>query len=683
VRTEGNPFFIRELLAHLVESGFIEAESGRWSDAVDLDEAGAPAGVRDVVGQRLSRLSAGCHELLTTLALSPAGAGWDALRTMCGDASTDVLAGRIDEAVAAQMMVEREQAGSLAYAFTHALIRQTIYQGLSAPRRAVLHMQAGEALERLYGDGTEEHVAELAHHFTRALPAGDRERAVMYASRAGERAMSLYAWEEAADWFGRAEAALPDTADSAGRARLAIAEAGANAYALRFDEAVAGAERAAALARESGDPHVFARVALDYVDIALPAGGTVHLDAAATIIDEALTLLGGSDRLLRARLLMARLGTSAPVATSDRMSIGARSLAVDPATAIDDAREALGVARDAGDIVLGAQAFSRLRTMETVEGYEAKLSRCREAVDLFRRAGTVPGELAERWNTLAMMLHYGDVPAMLLELPIARQRAVECRIEPFVVAYDAFEVMLTISRGELAAAEAAALDLHRRGRDVGWRDADVTLGAQLYAVRWLQGRLAELRPMIEATLRLAPLDPLTRAAYLYLLWHSGDADSARREMHDLPPWQLLDEDTYTFLPALALSSELCVARADAVVAASLYDRGLSYAGRFADVGVTSFGALERSLGQLAALLERWDDADEHFARAAAANDRAEHFAWTAMTRLDHARMLLARGCSEDAERARELLEQAHTAATAMGMARVAADAEALLAAPVK
>src|SRR5207249_4066645 len=109
----------------------------------------------------------------------------------------------LDDALAAGLVIESATPGS--YSFSHALVRETLYEGMSAPRRARTHKRVGEALEAAGDDPPAgRHLAALAHHFTRAAGAQDVERAVAYAREAGAQASALLAHEEAAEHYARA-----------------------------------------------------------------------------------------------------------------------------------------------------------------------------------------------------------------------------------------------------------------------------------------------------------------------------------------------------------------------------------------------------------------------------------------------------------------------------------------------
>ena len=87
------------------------------------------------------------------------------------------------------------------YAFTHALVRATLYDSISQLRRARLHGRVGEALVRLRGGDLDPHLAMLAHHFAQAAPVERPDRAIDFALAAARRADRMLAWEEAAQHY--------------------------------------------------------------------------------------------------------------------------------------------------------------------------------------------------------------------------------------------------------------------------------------------------------------------------------------------------------------------------------------------------------------------------------------------------------------------------------------------------
>jgi tetratricopeptide (TPR) repeat protein len=196
--TEGNPFFIEETVRHLVETGRIFRREGRWvSDTTNINEMGIPEGVREVIGRRLSRLSTACNGALASAAVLGREFEFSVLGAMTlldEDALLDV----IEEALEAQAIVEVKGKAVAAYVFSHALVRQTLYEELSLPRKQRLHARAADAIEKVHVRNLSTHVASLATHYRLAGAAGDTEKAVEYSLRAGDAAQAAFAHEDAA-----------------------------------------------------------------------------------------------------------------------------------------------------------------------------------------------------------------------------------------------------------------------------------------------------------------------------------------------------------------------------------------------------------------------------------------------------------------------------------------------------
>ncbi len=184
--TEGNPFFVAEILRHLVDTGALQFVGGRWTGTAESVAENLPEGVREVIGRRLSRLSDDANAMLTVAAAMPGGFSLPIVGAVTGTSEDRVL-DLLDEALEAQVVRERSQRAGT-YEFAHALIRQTLYGELSTPRRVRLHRQIGEALEGLPGATADSQLPELAYHWFQAAPSGHVEKAVDYAKRAGDRA---------------------------------------------------------------------------------------------------------------------------------------------------------------------------------------------------------------------------------------------------------------------------------------------------------------------------------------------------------------------------------------------------------------------------------------------------------------------------------------------------------------
>ena len=161
-----------------------------------------PEGVRDVIGQRLRRLSEQCNQALTTASVVGREFDFRMLGIVLQDISEPDLLGLIDEALEAHLIEEAPGQGDL-YQFTHALVQQTLSENLSTSRKVRLHARIGEVLETMYGDSSENHAAELAHHFTQAAPVLGTDKLIRYGLMAGEKALAAYAHEEALGHFAQ------------------------------------------------------------------------------------------------------------------------------------------------------------------------------------------------------------------------------------------------------------------------------------------------------------------------------------------------------------------------------------------------------------------------------------------------------------------------------------------------
>ncbi|MGH7895595.1 MAG: ATP-binding protein, partial [Candidatus Binatia bacterium] len=234
--TSGNPFFIREVLAHLVEEGKLYREGGRWKSGVArVEELGIPESVRQVVTRRLARLSEAANRLLSTASAFQGAFRFD-LASMVMGLEEAIALDALDEALAAQLLRATGEADT--YDFTHALIRHTLYAELNPSRQVRLHRRLAEAMERLCPD----RAADIAYHFHRSAAVSGAERGVPYALAAADRAKAAYAGDDVVTFLRMALELLPagDSREAHVRARLGHALIGT----LAFDEALAVAREA-------------------------------------------------------------------------------------------------------------------------------------------------------------------------------------------------------------------------------------------------------------------------------------------------------------------------------------------------------------------------------------------------------------------------------------------------------
>ncbi len=662
--TEGNPFFIGEVLSHLVESGKLYWDGAHWrTNVTSTSELGIPEGVREVVGRRLSALGEACNRMLTVASAMPAGFSWDVLRTTVeGEEAT--LLDALEEALAARLIREREGGAAASYEFTHALIRQTLYEELSAPRRVLLHRHIGERLEALHAREPGPHLAELAHHFFQAAPGGDVDKAVDYAVRAGERAVSVAAFEEAAAHFERALQALElvrgASPERQCRVLLALAEVHGRVGALDASRAEAG--RAAELARALGSAELLALAALRYGSEHAPS---LELDEPRVrLLEEALAACGSEANELVVRLLR-------------RLAI--EFTFVDAARAEERANQSVEIARRIGKPGVLAYALSgRHWSLGAAERLEERLPTSRELLAVSMRAGLKDFQSDGHASLHFDLLEKGDAAGARAQLEgyvaLAKQTREPAALWLSVV----YQGLWAILEGRFEDAERlanAALELARRFEHGG---GPMFHAIQISRVRAEQGRLAEMIPVIEAIAKSSPiLSWRARLAQLYAEF--GREEDARREFEQLAAddFASIPVDT-TRLLTLVYVVEACALLRDAKRAEVLYRLLLPYAKRnVVVVNAAVNGSVERYLGQLAATLGRYDDAARHFEAAIDFDRRLGARPLQARVQVDYARMLLLRGAPGDRERALRLANDALGVAHTLGMQLVTERALAL------
>ncbi len=204
--TEGNPFFASEVIRHLVESGALRREDGRWRATRPLAALGIPEGIRDVIGRRLSRLSETTNEALRAASVIGREFELPELEAASGLAR-EVLLDAIDESGRARITAEVPGAPGR-FAFAHALIRSTLYEELASAQRMRLHWRVGEVLERRHARDLDAHASAIAQHFAQGVLAGDPLRAVDASLRAGARAEAIAGHEDTEAHYERALALL-------------------------------------------------------------------------------------------------------------------------------------------------------------------------------------------------------------------------------------------------------------------------------------------------------------------------------------------------------------------------------------------------------------------------------------------------------------------------------------------
>ena len=653
--TDGNPFFVAEILRHLTETGALYTnEEGRWALRGPLSELGLPQSVREVIGRRVERLGREATKALGVAAVIGRDFDLDLLARVA-DTSEDDLLDVLDDAVEASVLVELgDQPGR--FAFSHALVNHTLYEALGPTRRARLHRRVAVALEEVCGDDPGSRLGELAQHWAAATAATDEHKALSYARRAAEKALADLAPGEALRWFERALALVDESSDPDPAERceiqIGLGEAKRQLADPGFREALLEASR---LALELGDPDRLARATLANTRGQVSAIGHIDTEKVA-MIEATLDAVPEDQTACRARLKSA-LAVELNFEPDHRH----RRALVD---------EALELAREAGDprslahvLQNAILSIQRPHTIDERRELNAEFRELADALgdpDLRFWACWLPtfggedGDFDEVDRSLREARAIADEvgrPALLWTCLYSES----CRLR----------VAARLDDAEGAATEAAQMNEP---------DAFMLFSAQMIGLRWEQGRSGEIVELVLQGQRENPnisgFKPATALVLCDLDRHPEARvllDEAAREGFGTVPVDNVWSTT------LSLWSQVVYELGAREYARELYD--LLGPLRHMNVwnGAIAYNTFDHYLGGLAVTLGDPQTAADHFERSIATAERIPAPLWLARTLLWHGRLL----ADSDAATAREHLERCEMLAReygAAGVERAAGDA---------
>ena len=661
--TEGNPLFVGEVV-RLLAAG----ESLAEADSGTLSTLGIPQGVREVIGRRLKALSEGASRILALASVLGREFRLDALERLA-ELQVDEILEALDAAVAARL-VTPVPGGPGRFRFAHALIRDTLYDGLTTPRRVLLHRRAAEALEDVYSQDLEPHFAELTYHYFEAAPGGAVDKALVYAQLAATRSLELLAFEEAARFYALALQTLDlkRGVDAAMRCELLLGLGEAQARA--GDEAGASSAflDAAEIARAARSSQQLARAALGY------GGRFVWMVRGADedvvpLLDDALRELGDSDSALRAKILARLAGALRDQPVPERRT-KLTTQAVDIARRLDD-RSALAYALD------GMYC--------AVWGPDNPDERLVIAEELLRVSGDA-GERERRvqghyYRALAL-LELGRVSEVHRELRMIDRLVTELRQPAQRWYVEVLRGILALLEGDFETAAESISKGRDFARTMRSRMAVIAFRLQSTMLDRARGHLDQGIAVMEQSVEEMPTLTAFRCILTSLYAERGRDGDARALLDAMAATEfeiLPDNDK---LYGWSLLGEVCHVLRDVAHASTLYELLLPYAERnvVCHPGC-AIGSVSRYLGLLATLLGGFDDGCRHFEAAIDTNERMGARPWLALTQEEFARLLLERGRPGDREKAHTLLDAAATSYRALGMTGPLARAESTVVAP--
>ena len=652
-RTDGNPLFAIELIKVIID----ESAGG----AIATVPARIPAGVYETIGRRLSRLCDECNELLRVAAVLGRQFTAREIAAIRDEEIQRVMAG-LEPAVEAGIVQSNvDVAGN--YQFTHALIRETIYEDLPTVERLRLHGRAGDALVGVHSAHLEPTLPRIAHHYHEASVLGGIDKAIEFAFRAADGAVRMCANEEALLHYGHVIETLQ-------RSGLTHDERLARAYILKgsalrqlgqVQPSIEALLEAMNRTRLSGSVEMLIDVLVSL------ATSSRHLEQQhlVPLLERALTLLPAVDSAARAKALAILAFVRRTLPDQFRADL------VEQALLMAD-RSCDTVVRCAcyqfGVMALRGRPENLPRRLELGQVYIA-LAQSTGRADLLAEA--------YHWQALnyfesgrledleALLEHYGSLSA-------ARSGLHQCQV-------GAHRITLALLRGDWVNLESRIEELLNVGLQSLRDQAEGVYGAQMFALNRELGRLQCLAPQIKAVaasgaggiwepglmLICAETGLLSEARGIFERLFEGNGCAIRRD------------DMY--LTRLVFCAETCCALADVARARSLYQLLRPYARQTANhPTAVCFGAADLYLARLACAADWPDLARQHFDEAVTFNRAMRAWPFLARTLFWYGSFLSTRRTDAERRLGMQHLRDADQLARRLAMTGLVACIEASL-----
>ncbi len=642
--TSGNPFFVTEVLRHLLDTGILVEAQDDGPGPAALDRIDLPTSVREVVSGRVARLGADAERVLSTAAV--VGRVFDLeLLAEATQMAPEPLLDVLDAAESASL-VTGVDGPSGRFAFSHALVQRTLYDGLGATRRAFIHERIARALEELAEARGEERVGELAHHWMAAPRPANLAKALRYSHQAGTVALESLAPGDAARHFASA---------------LELSQRGDPINAHVMVDLAIGLGIAQ---RQVGDPA--------YRDTLLGAARDAdRLDDVGRLVTACLandrgfySAVGSADteKIEALELALAKVEVDNPdraLVLATLCSELAHGSSLEQRQSL--AEEAIAIAKRSGDDAVMVRVLNHLHValqvpsmLERTEAWAA------EGLELAQRVGDpVLVFWAAQWR-VESAARRGDIGELDRCLAIHGEMADALGQPLFSWGHTFVQSLRAQIAGETQAAEKFAVEALEIGTQGGQPDAALIFGGQMNIVAGQLGTQHELVPLIE---KMADeTRDIPRSFFLSLLakaYVEGDECAQASDLldefagmgYELPLDQL-------WLTGMVDFAEATIECNDTRHAARLLEQLEPWSGQLAATGGSALSPVSHYLGGLATVLGDFDRAESYFEQSADMSRRMGAVFFAARTTLLWGRMLVLRGLPGDVDRGRRLLTEA-------------------------
>jgi DNA-binding SARP family transcriptional activator/tetratricopeptide (TPR) repeat protein len=647
--TDGNPFFVGELLRHSVDTPTVSAEDDRWVASGSLRGYGWPVSVREVIGRRVALLGDVGRRVLAIASIFGRDFDLDLLAN-AAELDEDTMLDAMDRACEAALVsnVEGDR-----YSFVHALIEHAVYDSLSPARRARLHRTVAEVIEATCDGRTEARVTELAYHWARATAGPENlGKAISYARAAGDAALARLGPDEALRWYSQA---------------LALLEKRSSPDALLRCHLLVGMGDAQ---RQTGN-RSYRQTLLDAARLATDIGSADLLVAAALAGNRGWSSVTGTVDTELVAVLEAACAVPETIEPADRAQLLA-VLATELTYGQDFSRrrsladEALAIARHCTPAVLAATINHANLAITAPDTVAERLALTAEALELARRADDQTLQFWSAFNRSVVLCQSGE-PGEAGDLLVLSRDIADRLGQPLVLWSQTLrESARAMLAGDLPTAERLAIAASKMGSETGQPDYAVMFGAQIGLIRVMQGRAQEIA---EQAAGFAARNPWLPAFLAQVYVDLDRHDEARSVLEPLVAdgFASLSKYQVTWLISMTSAAYAASGIRWTEAAGMLFEALRPFADQIPHVAVTTSACqVNHYLGLLAAALRRDSEAESYFAQAAATHERIGAAWGLAMTRFAWGQFLADRGSAGDLPKASALLRQSVESARSQG-----------------
>ena len=628
LRTAGNAFYVTHLIRYL--------DSRINTESTESLVSALPSNGREIVSRQLSDLPTSTRNALAVASVAGGTFSIPTTAEILGISSKELLS-QLETARRAWLIRE----DGCDFVFSHALLRDALYQTIDSSRRREIHLQLARDLIK----HRDSRSTLISDHLTKALPLTDSAEVRKFALLAGRDTAARFAYSEAQIFFRRALDLVESDSECsvADRCKILLEYANAQLYAGDRERARKTLLEAARLARRADSGELLAACALQLAPdfLAIEIGSyDAHL---ISMLRESLDSLPQNLLSLRAQLL-ARLSNAL---LWSRDSLDSEQLAID----------ALQLARRSGDATsLSAALAARADSLTGPHRVQERMRVTRELQKTVREKNNLPDSVMQHVRLISALLELGDLRAVDAAIDSCERVATDMNVPQYLWYGKTFRAMRKLMEGDFVATHRLAKESHELGDKHGDENVLHSRACQTTCIFIEQNQAAAALSTISAMASRRPLVRAWRAGtgYIHLMSQQPAEAQMILESFNDSEIQLLFRETGGSA-GVAFLAEIAAEAGDVGRRSLLYDLCSTAPERSATLGyaIAYFGCFSRYAGILAHTLGLESEAIEHLRAAIDIESKRGAILYRAHAALDLSQVLIESELGSD--EVRELL----------------------------